>query len=135
MIYGERRTCEELYRGTIGKYRFIIMNLGTHPTAYIKIPKTHPLYGIEYFELPDYLESVPHGGFTYSREYLFTDNKNKEDGWWLGWDYAHWGDFLGFEPYNKEISKMWTTEEIRAECKEVIEAIEEWRKQKKGSER
>ena len=65
-----------------------------------------------------------HGGLTYSEEYLRTVDKK---GWFIGWDYAHYCDFLGYELempiYIRTNGKKWTTYEIINECKQVIDQI------------
>lgn len=61
---------------------------------------------------------------TYSREYLRTVDKK---GWFIGWDYAHYCDFAGYElemPIDVRTGgKKWTTSEIVNECKQVIDQI------------
>ena len=64
-------------------------------------------------------------GLTYSRNYFTTVDKQ---GWFIGWDYAHYEDFDGYGMmYPSELQsggKHWTTEEIVDECKNVIDQIE-----------
>jgi hypothetical protein len=64
-----------------------------HPWAgyingYIKVPSTHPWWGKDIDQLYDI--SV-HGGVTYSESGLHT-SKGDEQGWWVGFDTAHWQD-------------------------------------------
>ena len=120
MIYQEDRKLEILYDNKYLGYRYIILNLGTHPTAYIEIPKGHKLNGQDY----DDIDLNVHGGLTYSRhELLGIDSEN----WYIGWDYAHCDDYAGYElNMPKELrthSKKWTTEEIDKECKDAIQQI------------
>lgn len=48
-------------------------------------------------------------------------------GWFIGWDYAHYSDFAGYElempVYMRTNGKRWTTAEIVEECKQVIDQI------------
>lgn len=84
---------DEEYKG----YHYYILNLGTHPTAYVEITKGNKLFGKTYNEIyEDDIDIEVHGGLTYSRDYMF----------------------LG-----KDTKKEWTTEEIIEECKSVIEQI------------
>mgnify|MGYP001032403433 CR=1 FL=1 len=38
-----------------------------------------------------------HGGLTYSRDFLWISKERKLQGWFIGWDYAHYGDYVGYE--------------------------------------
>lgn len=65
-----------------------------------------------------------HGGMTYA-------GKEKDNKFWIGWDYAHYGDYTGVceMPILKEFKylhkndKKWTTKELIKETKEVIEQL------------
>lgn len=93
---------------------WVIFNCGTHPTAYIEIPSTHPLFGKDCSEI-----NLPvHGGVTYSSDRLVRNDRNYKT-WWIGWDYAHAGDRIGDIVSGKE----WTTEEIREEVFEMVERL------------
>ena len=39
MEYGKERRTELLCKGKYKNYNYYVLNLGTHPTAYIEIPK------------------------------------------------------------------------------------------------
>ena len=120
MIYQKDRKIELLYKDNYKGYNYYILNLGTHPTAYIEIPKGHLLYAKNYNEI----DIDVHGGLTYSDNHLqILENGN----WFIGWDYAHFYDYMPL--YDEIIDesgiklKKWTTEEIIEECKDVIEQI------------
>lgn len=122
MVYTEKRhepkqlVCNE-YKG----YKYYILSLGTHPCAYVDVSSTK-LNGVEYGNI----EIFCHGGLTYSRKYLCTV---EYQGWFIGWDYAHFGDFFGADSiFWSPNAKKWTTEEIIEECKDVIEQIIELEK-------
>ena len=121
MIYQKGRKIEFLYYGTYKKYNYFIFNLGTHPTAYIEIPKGNKLYGKDY----DEIDLDVHGGLTYSSDTLMFIKSNS---WFIGWDYAHAGDYMGFyedlNDWNEwTLGKKWTTKEIISECKKAINQI------------
>ena len=121
MEYSEKRKLEILYEGKYRDYQFYILNLGTHPTAYIEIPRNSSLFGKEY----DSINIEVHGGLTYSDDNL---GDIKADSWFIGWDYAHYGDYMGYESklplnYRFDDNKKWTTEEIFEEVKEAIDQI------------
>lgn len=94
--------------------------------AYVKLPKSHPLYKVDYRnDEIEKLDYTPHGYFTYSGNRF--DNKNE---WWLGWDYGHAGDYWGIEGVFTQNGKKWSREEIEAECKAVIDALIAYKEQR-----
>lgn len=126
MAYQPDRIFEVLCQGKYEEYQFYIMNLGTHPTAYVEIPITNKLFGKDYFEIYDMETDIDvHGGITYSRNHLFGGEKNK---WFIGWDYAHAGDYAGYSEKYPELARLsiydkkWTTEEI---FEDVVNAIQQ----------
>lgn len=125
MVYSKNKKREILDSGNCCNYNYYILNLGFFPVAYIEIPTTHKLYLKHY----DNINIDVHGGLTYSENYLWIDNETKlEDGWFIGWDYAHYGDYIGYEKmYPIEMQteeKKWTTEEIQQEVLNVCEQLE-----------
>lgn len=76
-----------------------------------------------------------HGGITYSEDHLWISDSKKIDGWFLGWDYAHYGDYAGYEdklPIElRTEGKRWTTEEIFKDVKEVCYQIQNRKKVEK----
>lgn len=123
MIYNINKEREILDTGRYKGFNYYIINLGTHPVAYIEIPKGHKLYGKGYEEI----DLNVHGGLTYADKYLWITESSKKEGWFIGWDYAHCGDYTGYEEmYPKKYrtgGKKWTTEEILEEVKEGIDEI------------
>ena len=116
MIYQANRIYEILGDGVYKGWHYKIINYGTHPCAYVEIPQEHGLYGVDYIDI----NIDCHGGLTYS--------KFDEDGnYYIGWDYAHYGDYAGYEMMFPEIcrinGKKWTTEEIFEEVKQVINQL------------
>lgn len=108
--------CSDEYCG----YKFYVFNLGTHPCAYIQIPKEDKLFEISYDDIYKKYDIYCHGGLTYSNSKL---TSVEDVGWFIGWDYAHSGDYCGYKGCEKFDDKKWNTEEIRFECKEVIDQI------------
>lgn len=121
MIYSAKRLKppEMLADGEYKGFHFYVLNLGTHPCAYVDVTETD-LNGKDYTDV----DISCHGGLTYSEEYLRTADKK---GWFIGWDYAHCCDFVGHElnmpVYMRTGGKRWTTTEIVEECKQVIDQI------------
>lgn len=127
MIYQKDRKIELLDEGTCFGYKYYILNLGTHPTAYVKIPKKHPYFGKNYNLIDIYV----HGGLTYSDFKLWISEVDVKKGWFIGWDYAHLGDYCGYEEM-LDFSlgeKKWTTEEIKEEVSEVCKQLKRMEKQ------
>lgn len=90
MIYSSFRTnAERIANGTYKGFDYYVLSLGTHPCAYIDVSETL-LNGVDYSDI----DILCHGGLTYSRDYLDTVDKK---GWFIGWDYAHYNDFAGYE--------------------------------------
>ena len=118
MIYSSKRKREVLATGYCFGLLYFILNLGTHPTAYIKLPDNLEI---------DKDEIDVHGGITYSEDYLFiNDIVGEIHGKFIGWDYAHYNDFVGYYTPNDDalyMLKRWTTEEIYKEVREVCYQI------------
>lgn len=120
MIYKADRKCEVLHSGKYKGYKFAILSSGTHPTAYVENKNRYASYD-EANEKTDY---CPHGGFTYLDNAYWNKNDTDE---YLGWDYAHYGDYSGFDIRCLEFvcgnDRKWTTEEIFEEVKKVIDKL------------
>lgn len=128
MEYQEERKKEVLLDGYFKNYKFYILNLGTHPTAYIEIPRNSELFGKGYDEIYEMgLDLEVHGGLTYADESLLEDEKS----WFIGWDYAHYNDWSGYNVrFPEDIrgdGKKWTTEEIFNDVCCAIDQILEYR--------
>lgn len=126
--YGEmeysvhRHEPKVLARGKYRGYPFVILNLGTHPTAYVCLPKDHPYFGKKYDDMEDL---DVHGSVTFVGKEVF--RSTIKDRWWIGWDYAHpsQGDYIPLletiGPFQQ--AKKWTREEILDEIKDVISQL------------
>ena len=128
MEYGKERKTELLCKDKYKNYNYYVLNLGTHPTAYIEIPKEDKLYGKSYDEIYRIGCDIDvNGGLTYSNNELMGISS---DNWFIGWDYAHCGDYCGYEETMPEsirtYGKKWTTKEIIEECKNAIDQIVEF---------
>lgn len=132
MIYKNRykgniEQVEILDEGIYHNYHYAIVSLGSHPCAYIEIPKGHRYYDKVYDEIP----LNCHGGLTYANDTGILNGYNHRSGYWIGWDYAHYMDYCYYEfisdLFKEEDSdlKRWTTEEILTEVKNVIDQLVE----------
>ena len=111
MVYSNEYKREVLDTGYFHGFFYYILNLGTHPTAYIRIPEKHSCYEKEY----DEIDIDVHGGLTFSDYELYTENNTELEGWFIGWDYMHYGDNIG----TLDNGYKWTTEEIAKEVRDV----------------
>ena len=116
MVYGARsKNCNILYKGDYKEHKFTIINLGTHPCAYVE----NKLDVTDYYD--DKLSDVQvHGGFTYCGRCYWNYIATEE--LYLGWDYAHSSDFTATGIFCTE-GKQWTTEEIYDEVQRVIDQL------------
>lgn len=134
MIYKQRmEKSEVLDNGNYKGYEYVVLSLGSHPCAYIILDENDKLYGLHYDTVHKKYDIYCHYGFTYSEDYLnFLEFSEKykslvkssiKGKWVLGWDYAHHGDYCGWDTDNLLGGKKWSTSEIVSECKEVINQI------------
>lgn len=117
MQYTAERKLEVLYSGEYQGHKFTILSLGTHPTAYVEC-KFDNCNSYD----DDRLDAISvHGGFTYFDRAHWD---KEDDTTYLGWDYAHYADYAGYEenlPFNVRMGgRKWTTNEIYEEVKSVI---------------
>lgn len=139
MIYGGESGL--LHVEAIDDYEIAVVNVrGSHPCGYVKVPvalyiaivnennEDEDGYSADY-DAFNCLFSV-HGGFTYAGE---TPNEVLSGDTWIGWDYAHAGDYVyqGFHGFSfaREDEKRWTTEEVVEEAKNVISQLNDYRKE------
>lgn len=122
MVYQVEPKREVLFSGEYKGYKFYIINLGTHPVAYVNVKKGHKYRYKNYGEI----DINVHGGLSYSEKAINTGDKIKQ-GWFIGWDYAHAFDYTGYEmPFTMKLqtkTKKWTTKEIFEDTKSVIEQL------------
>lgn len=120
MEYTERRFPKPivLAEGEYEGFGYIVLSLGTHPCAYVNVGHTS-LNGLHYDEVEKLGDTGAHGGLTYSnRKVHGTD----VEGWWLGWDYSHYGDRYGAGDMYLP-GDSYTTAEIEFQCRDVIDNL------------
>ena len=118
IIYGDKDQgllgVEDLGDG----YKLAVINVGgLHHCAYVQFPDIERIIG-------DYnvvsVDAHVHGGFTF----LGDRSKYGLEGTWLGWDYAHIGDYIfGTCRSYVHSEKMWTTAEVVEEGLDILKAI------------
>lgn len=111
-----------LEHGNKDGFNYWVLNFGTHPCCYVEIPKGHKYYNVD----NDEINVNCHGGLTYSNSYLKSVTGDEPtDRWFIGWDYAHYGDFCGYyvELSTRNQDHIYTTKELVRDCLEVIEQL------------
>ena len=129
MIYQKEPNREKviLDKGFFKDYEYIILNLGTHPCAYICLDANSKFYQKQYGEIPIDV----HGGVTFSEDKLYRVLEySDEDGeetlqtierdWIIGWDYNHFNDCNGSLGF---CGRKYTTKEIKQEVEEAINQL------------
>lgn len=152
MTYGDKEAYEKnaklLFKGKHKGIQYAVINhRGMHPCGYIEVT------GTKYDECKEYnklklngrkafwkknrkkrnaaysdLSEFVHEGLTYSDGYCFGvyEPKPEEDTtrWFVGWDYAHYGDKIHDSyAYFGGDGKEWTTDEVIEECKRCIDGL------------
>ena len=123
MVYTKERKREVLATGYYFGLLYYVLSLGTHPTAYVKIPKDNWLCTVKNY---DDMPINCHGGITFREDHLYIADNQEIEGEFIGWDYAHCTDYAPY--YDEVLSKdthKWTTKEILEEVKEVCSQIVE----------
>lgn len=122
---------ELLAEGEYKGYKFYIKNNECAPLAYIEIPETSKLYQVRYIEYTIDTDLDVHGGVTFTENHLplVYEESNK---WFVGWDYAHAGDYLKLpiKTTRHSLDKKWTFDEILNHIYNAIEQIIEIDKEK-----
>lgn len=111
---------EKLAEGQEGQYKWLAISLGTHPCGYVCIPKDHPFYDKDYWDIDDRIQV--HGGLTFSGKIRGCDD------FCFGWDYAHADDYTYFSDVG---DKRWTTQEIVDECLNAIQQFQSYEDKEK----
>lgn len=109
MIYFGHPVRDILAEGEIDGIQYVALNLGTHPAGYVRLPRG---------TIIDIMDIPCHGGITYCDIKLQVNSFKVRDGFWIGWDYAHLGDYSGY--FKDAPGHKWKTEEIVEDCREVI---------------
>lgn len=127
MVYKKERDIEVLHSGNYRGIYYYIISIGTHPCAYVNVPSING-------QMLNILHAIVHGGITYQDSYLNVGNDREIKGNFIGWDYAHFGDYSTFFDdlgvITKELNK-YTTEEIIDEIKIAIDFYHEYIKREK----
>lgn len=119
MVYDYNVDREVLVDDYYKNYHYVIISLGSYPVAYVEIENIAP--NTDYSDIIDC-----HGGITYQEPFLKLNNNTQYQGHlWIGWDYAHLGDYMAHPPVfiENDTGKKWTTIEIIEHCQHVINQL------------
>lgn len=119
-VYGDFKF-KVLAKGKEEDIYWFIISLGSHPCSYIALPKGHELYGKSYEDV----EIYPHGGFTYAESEYSGNVIELGDYWFLGWDYAHLGDYFLSSVVDRDYEHKWTLEELKEEMDEILDQVKD----------
>lgn len=110
---------------------FVILRSGGYRCAYVNVKNTKYTY-VDYMNL---MNIDCHGGLTFSGSEVNGHAANDHD-WWIGWDYAHYGDGYDFEAAKSKLGDtysfyhntsnyghIYTAAEAEVECRNVIEQL------------
>lgn len=119
MVYTDRVNKESikvLADGTYLGFKVCILSYGTHPCCYFKLNEGDKFIGED-------MDNIPlncHGGLTFARK--TEKDSPMGEGYWLGWDYAHYGDAdgSGILKMLGMSGKKYTTDMLVADLKEAI---------------
>lgn len=114
-VYSDNINVQCLEHGTIDGFNYYIVSYSSHPCGYVEIPKEHPFFRMEYEEIECEHGIHAYGGLTFGRDELL----NLKDSWFIGWDYAHYGDFYQTD-WSDDFGTKHSLDEIREEVKNVI---------------
>jgi hypothetical protein len=110
--------------GYKNKIHWFIRTRGYFPTAYVEYigeNKDLSLNGLD-----DSLHNKVHGGITYFDVGVPGHRTEDFEGGlacYVGWDYAHDGDYVGFLFLNRKDAKKWSLEEVKSEVFDECEAM------------
>lgn len=127
MIYDGSGKTEVLHveRNEHGQALAVVNVRGSHPCGYIQFPELEKVESCDDLWIGNDKEWVDiHGGFTY----LGTLENLGLSGKWIGWDYAHCGDWTQSMPpyddmFSHEDERKYTTEEIVETARQALEFI------------
>ena len=101
----------------------VVNTRGSHPCAYIQFPNIEKIkdYDDVFINEDESDDFWIHGGFTF----LGTLENLGLPGIWLGWDYAHCGDWTQYcpadqDPFDHKDEKEWTTEEVVNDARKAL---------------
>lgn len=102
----------------LGFEYIILLEPYGYPTAYIKLNNNSKYYAMSCDKL-NIIVNLGNIDITYSKGYLMKSTSISTDGWWIGWDYGHFGDYS----YNNPSGKIHPIEEVLTDVFKTINKI------------
>ena len=122
MVYGPTRKCEVLAQGTYKGIDYRVISYGTHPCSYIRVPENNKYFNVDYDDIP--LEC--HCGLTFGTMFPNKDIQHTDafsNGYWIGWDYAHYCDYTTYSSDYFNEGMKYTTTDLLNEVRYAIESF------------
>ena len=117
-LYSKVRHNYIAQKGEIDGYQYVIRSTGDHPCAYIGLKNLFSKYDPEKIEE----DLSVHGGVTFkSCDWYLDDLDSSFD--WIGWDYAHCGDYCVWMDKDSDNISNRTEENHKYTCEEILEDI------------
>ena len=130
MEYGEDANYQVLAEGTYKGHLLAVINRGTHPCCYIRIGDLKSMLAVdENTFLNEITFRGPYVPYHSQRGEPFTA---EEDGFWIGWDHAHAGDYVGYWYVPEDGGRKYTTDEMIGECKANIDILESFNEKERN---
>ena len=124
MVYAPYRESEIIARNIYKGVEYFVVNIGTHPCAYVVCDKE--FLDNHKDEWGDIDGISVHGGVTYTDKLsdlsAFCGDPELKEVYCFGWDYGHAGDWSGYlTDLQNNGSRKYTTEMVVEDCKDVID--------------
>ena len=119
MVYKKYTEIDMLHKDSYRGFEYIIVSYGTHPCAYVHIPKSHPYWDMNYDAMP----IICHEGLNY---YGPLDHKPvgaMANEYYIGWSYDHLYDYTGRASDTDDMK--YDTVDIISDCIAVINQLAE----------
>lgn len=117
-IYNSSGKSKVIYEGSWGVVKGIIVSTyGSHPCSYVQFPGIENICGCD-----ETNDIRVHGGFTFLNSFNTSLLDNAPSGFWLGWDYAHYGDYhhsVFTDPSDTKYH-IWTLDELIEELHDAM---------------
>lgn len=107
------------YKGNYKGYKYVIVSYGSHPCAYVKVPSNSHICTMSWNSVEESI--AVHGGITFHGNLLHVGIGSLDDHY-MGWDYAHCGDYFLCNSYLSN-GKQWELDEVKDNCIDVVKQL------------
>lgn len=113
------REAQIKYKGNYKGYRYVVLSLGSHPCAYVKVPNNSRIRTLSCDNIEESI--AVHGGVTFYGD-LTRVGIGSIDDYYIGWDYAHCDDYMLISSYTSN-GKKWELDEVVEECISAVKQL------------